>query len=108
MSPLILDRWKEFEKLSLKAGSHSPDHTFCVMEAVAYVAGEKWSDHPQCACPVITAFVVSWNDALPSDAERDRLLKPLIPKIVGTRNKKLEKKRAVMAADWYIRVQTPA
>ena len=62
---------------SLGKGSHSPtDGEMCVMEAVAYVAGEPWSDAPKCACPVITAFLVSWNDSLPSDAERDRLLKP--------------------------------
>ena len=59
---------------SLGAGAHSgPDDGMCVMEAVSYIAGEPWSDAPQCACPVITAFLVSWNDALSSNAERDRL-----------------------------------
>ena len=105
---LIEERWKRFEKWSLKSGKHNPDSTFCVMEAVAYVAGEEWSDHPACACPVITAFMVSWNDGLPTDADRDRLLKPLIPLLINTRDKKLEAKRATMAADWYVRVQLPA
>ncbi|HET7150680.1 MAG TPA: hypothetical protein VFI60_04670, partial [Candidatus Acidoferrum sp.] len=81
---------------------------FCVMEAVAFVAGEEWSDKPECACPVIASFLRVWNDGLPSDADRDRLLKPLIPRIVGTRNKKLEKRRSLMAADWLVRVHTPA
>ena len=96
---------------TLKSGSHKPndDAEFCVMEAVAYVAGEPWSDHPACTCPVITAFMVSWNDALPNDDERARLLLPLIPALVGTRGSKaLETRRANMAADWYIRVHTPA
>ena len=42
----------------LKAGSHSPPNgelTACVMEAVAYVAGEPWSDHPACASPVMVS-----------------------------------------------------
>lgn len=73
--------------LNLKSGGHEAnERAMCVMEAVSYVAGEPWSDAPQCACPVITAFMVSWNDSLPSDADRDRLLKPLIPLIVGTRS----------------------
>jgi hypothetical protein len=79
------------------------------MEAVAYVAGESWSDHPECTCPVLTALMVAWNDALPNNEERDRLLKPLIPFLVGTRStSEVEKRRATMAADWLIRVHTPA
>ena len=96
---------------TLKSGSHEPndDANFCVMEAVAYVAGEPWSDHPACTCPVITAFMVSWNDSLPNDDDRARLLLPLIPALVGTRGSKaLETRRANMTADWYIRVHTPA
>ncbi len=80
----------------------------CAMEAVAFVAGEPWSDHPKCACPVIGAFMRSWNDCL-SQEDRDRLLLPLVPKLVGTKGtKKLEARRATMAADWYVRVATPA
>ena len=106
---IIEQRLKKFENWSLKSGAHQPDSTFCVMEAVAFVAGEPWSDHPQCACPIISAFLRSWNDSLPSDAERDRLLKPLISSLVNTRStKKVELKRGLMAADWLIRVHTPA
>ena len=105
---IIEKRLKKIESLHLKSGSHSPNSTFCVMEAVAFVAGETWSDSPECACPVISVFLRSWNDALPSDEDRDRLLKPLVPLLVGTRNKTLEEKRALMAADWLIRVHTPA
>jgi hypothetical protein len=78
------------------------------MEMAAYVAGEPWSDHPRCACPVITAFMIAWNDGLPSDAERDRLLKPLIPDIVDTKSTPaIEERRSYMALDWLIRVYTP-
>ena len=85
----------------LKAGAHEPNSegAWCAMEAVAYVAGEPWSDRPQCACPVIAAFMRSWNDSLPDD-ERDAILLPLIPKLVGTRrDKATEERRALMAAE---------
>ena len=93
----------------LSSGSHiSPEEGACVMEAVAYIAGEPWSDHPTCACPVITTFLISWNDALPDD-ERDALLRPLIPRVVGTRaTATVERRRALIAADWLMRVHTPA
>jgi hypothetical protein len=110
----IAQRLAQIQGHSLKSGSHDPNEPnghfdACVMEAVAYVAGEPWSDAPSCACPVITAFMVSWNDSLPSDADRDRLLKPLIPIIVGTRSTPaVEQRRATMAADWLVRIYTPA
>ena len=104
------ERLAQIQALPLSKGSHAElERGACVMEAVSYVAGEPWSDAPQCACPVITAFLVSWNDSLPNDAERDRLLKPLIPLIVGTRSTPaVEMRRAAMAADWLIRVHAPA
>jgi len=109
MSPLLAERFRQIEALSLKSGNHEDfEHGMCVMEAVAYIAGEPWSDHPQCACPVLTAFLMAWNDGLPSDAERDRLLKPLIEQIVDTRSTKaVEERRSYMALDWLIRVHTP-
>ena len=109
MSLVIEERWEKIKKLSLKAGAHSPDSTFCILEAVAFVAGEPWSDHPACACPVIGAFLRSWNDSLRTDAERNRLLKPLIPDLVGSKSTKaVEERRALLCADWLVRVHTPA
>ncbi len=97
------------EITALAKGSH---HEFadgvCIMEAVSYIADEPWSDHPSCACPVIAAFLRNWNDSL-SDDERNELLRPLIPRLVGTRGgDALEQRRATMATDWLIRVYTPA
>ncbi|MEZ5421018.1 MAG: hypothetical protein R2708_27265, partial [Vicinamibacterales bacterium] len=80
-------------------GHHGPDDGMCVMEAVAFVAGEPWSDHPACACPVIGAFLRAWNDGLPDD-ERDRLLRPLIPRLINTRSTRaVEQRRADLALD---------
>jgi hypothetical protein len=77
----------------------------CVMQAVAYVAGEPWSDHPECACPVITAFMIRWNDSIRDDAVRTR---PLIPLLVGTRStKEIEDRRRWMATNWTLRERFP-
>ena len=97
---------------SLYSGSHPKNGNghveACAMEAVAFIAGEPWSDHPECACPVIGAFMRAWNDGL-ADDQRTSLILPLIPRLVGTRStKKIEQRRATMAADWLIRVHTPA
>ena len=103
--------FSRLEKLgSLKRGGHKgPDAGACVMEAVAYIAGEPWSDHPQCVSHVIGAFLRNWNDNLLNDADRDRLLKPLIPKIINTRaDAATEERRSYLALDWMIRTYLPA
>jgi hypothetical protein len=56
----------------------------CVMEAVAYFAGEKHSHKPQCACPALTGYMMTLNDLLPKDERQ--LLKPYILKLIGTRD----------------------
>jgi hypothetical protein len=110
---LAFDETRLAAVTTLANGGHRPpgeggDGAMCAMEAVAYVAGEPWSDTPRCACPVLGAFMRSWNDALP-DAERTELLLPFIPRLIGTRSTKaVEARRATMAADWYVRVFTPA
>lgn len=94
----------------LKSGAHDANDgaAMCAMEAAAWIAGEEWSDHPQCVCPVIGAFMRSWNDSLPDD-KRTALLLPLIPTTIGTRGSDaLATRRANMAADWFIRVHIPA
>jgi hypothetical protein len=95
--------------IELASGGHDVEEDrYCVMEAVAYVAGEPWSDTPACACPVISTFLRSWNDSLP-DTERTTLLRPLIPKLVGTKSTpEIELRRSLMAADWLVRTHTPA
>lgn len=93
---------------ALDHGGHkSAADGMCAMEAAAWIAGEPWSDHPECVSPVIAAFMRSWNDALP-DEDRSLLLLPLIPLTIGTRNPDLEQRRATMATDWLIRVHAPA
>lgn len=81
----------------------------CAMEMVAWLAGESHSDEPACACPVIGAVVRCLNDALPSAAERERLLRPLVPTLVNSRSTPtIEQARALLLADWAARKIAPA
>jgi hypothetical protein len=95
-------------EIKLESGAHdSPDKGMCVMEAVSYIAGESFSDHPVCACPVISAFLRSYNDSV-SDEVR-QCLKPFIPRLVGTKSTpEVEERRSLIAADWLVRTHTPA
>src|SRR5579885_842457 len=99
-------RFLDIESLELKSGGHVKNSKeFCVMEAVAYVAGEPWSDHPQCACPILSSFMRSWNDSL-DDATRQKL-KPYIPRLVGTNDGNSDR-RGWMFLDWLSRECAPA
>ena len=96
------------DTLTLGSGSHNPgSDVMCVMEAVAMLAGEDWTDHPSCASPVIGEFLRTWNDGLPDD-ERQQL-KQYIPRLVNSKGADdQETERSWLATDWLIRVQTPA
>ena len=101
---------EELATITLKSGSHATrEEGVCAMEAVAWLAGEPHSDAPECASPVIAAFLRSWNDNLPTDEDRQRLLRPLVPLVIGTRaDNATELWRSYMALDWLVRVHTPA
>jgi hypothetical protein len=103
----VMLRDLDLETLILAHGSHgSFEEGVCVMEAVAYVAGEDHGDHPKCACPTISDFLRSWNDSLKDDQRQ--ILKPLIPKLVGTNHgPEIALKRSYMVADWLVRTYTP-
>ena len=79
----------------------------CVMEAVSYVAGEPWSDHPMCASPLATQVATALNDAIADDALRTELLRPLVPLLVGTRDGH-DMQRSYIVLDWFVRVYVPA
>jgi hypothetical protein len=66
----------------LSRGKHrSPRRGACFMELVSYLAGERWSDHPACAHPLLAAAARDVNDCT-SDAGRARLA-GLIPAVIG-------------------------
>ncbi len=68
---------------SIAAGMHSPrSGKACVMEYVSLLAGERWSDSPECTNVVVAAVARFTNDSL-GDGER-HLLVPLINRLFGT------------------------
>jgi hypothetical protein len=100
-------RWAAVQDTPLLKGAHTPDSQYCVLELVAYVAVEKWSDHPRCVSPAIGDLLRTWNDALDDDTRQ--LLKPLIPLVIGTRTTAAdETRRAWLATDWLVRIFAPA
>jgi len=94
---------------SLKRGAHANlEEGACAMELASYLAGQSFSDHPPCVSPVLGVFMRSWNDSLPTDSDRTRLLLPIVPRVLGTTARNtIEQRRGFMAADWLIRTWTP-
>lgn len=68
----------------LSTGAHrSPRRGACFMEFASYLAGERWSDHPQCTDPVLASLARGVNDNL-SDQRRDEIAIE-IPRVIGLR-----------------------
>lgn len=97
----------DISTLTLSVGSHvSRDKGVCLLEAVAWFAGETHSDHPACCCPVLAEYGRAINDNAPQ-LVRDRL-RDLIPRLVGTRaGIELERRRAYVLTDSAVRVLAP-
>lgn len=51
------------------------------MEFASYLAGERWSDHPECTHPLLAGIARTVNDLV--DSEHRATLVPLIPDVVG-------------------------
>jgi hypothetical protein len=97
----------KLRELPLSRGTHkSAKEGACVMEVVSYVAGEKWSDHPNCACPIVSGFLRAWNDGV-NDHDR-QILKSFVPFLIGSRaSAGVEVKRLKTIQEWLFRVATP-
>ncbi len=68
---------------TLSAGAHDADTgSACVMEYVSLLAGEQWSDRPECTHPILAHEARVANDLL-LDGDRPRLV-PLIGRLFGT------------------------
>jgi hypothetical protein len=92
--------------LTLTVGAHDDrSDGLCLLEAVAWQAGEEHTDRPACVSPVLAAFGRSLNDVLP-DGKRQELI-PLVPLLPGTAGDGRDEARGYMALDWLIRTFTP-
>jgi hypothetical protein len=106
-APLKTHRLLDLKKLTLAHGSHkSADDGMCILEAVSFMAGETFGDHPKCACPVISAMLRSWNDRLNTE-DRQQLKRYILPLVGSKSTRAVEIKRGYLAADWAIRIATP-
>ena len=72
--------------------TNDPSEGACAMDAVNWFAHGLHGDQPACASPVISAFVIVGNDAMPDDV-RQRLL-AYLPRIAGSRSPAHEARRA--------------
>ncbi|OHT19945.1 hypothetical protein [Edaphosphingomonas haloaromaticamans] len=95
-------------EVRLSHGSHaSAAEGMCFMEMVAWFNGEEHSDKPACACPVLGGYGITLNDNMQADV-RDRLLKPMVPLIAGTRGTLDDQiRRAEFLAMWSINKIVP-
>lgn len=87
----------------LTAG-HSPDPAkgACAMDAVNWLVHGRHGDQPACACPIIAAFVIAGNDALP-ETPRQRLL-GYLHRIAGSRSPAHEDARLTLMLRALVRV----
>lgn len=66
----------------LSRGRHRrPKQGACFMEFASYMAGERWSDHPECTHPLLAFLARGVND-FTTDHGRQKLA-TLVPSVVG-------------------------
>jgi len=86
------------QNVRLTRGAHrSPRHGACVMELVSMLAGERFSDRPVTACPVIGSFLRAYNDVC-GDTDRQELL-ACAASVVETRCPRAEAARVEHCVD---------
>ena len=61
----------------------NPMSTLSPMQATAWLAGETITDHPTAVCPLLAQVFRQWATLI-SEMDRDALIRPLLPKLVGT------------------------
>lgn len=88
------------QTVRLSRGKHeSPENGACVMELASMLAHGPFTDHPRCACPIIGAFLRSYNDWV--DDRRRQDLYWYAAKVVGSRaSAGVQSARAQRLIDW--------
>jgi hypothetical protein len=96
----------DLETLILAKGAHNDrSDGLCLLEAVAWWAGETHTDQPACVSPILGAYGRAINDLLPHDKRQQ--LRQLIPLLPGTAADGLDETRSYAALDWLIRTWIP-
>jgi len=85
------------QTVKLSRGKHSsPQRGACVMELASMLAGEPFSDRPDCVCPVLAGFLRVYNDQLDDDRRQD--LFAYEARVVGSRSASVAQDRDDRAA----------
>jgi len=107
------------DKITIGTGCDAPqtitaETPASAMQWVAVLAGEPWSRQPKCASPIVTAWMRAINGVLDEDyvvdaqALRTSLLRPLIPRIIGSRGAdEVEAIRRYIGIDFLVRQAAP-
>ncbi len=88
------------QTIKLSPGKHtSPHEGACVMELASMLAGEAFTDHPQCVCPVIGSFLRAYNDSVNEKRRQDLYMYAAM--VVGSRGgTDVQQLRAERLAAW--------
>jgi hypothetical protein len=94
-----------YQTVKLSQGKHiSPEDGACVMELASMLAGEPFSDHPRCACPVIASFLRAYNDSVEDSRRQD--LYAYASQMVGTRSTAaVQRARGQRLATWELHLR---
>ncbi len=69
----------------LVKGEGAPGKGACWMSALNHMSGnERWTGKAECVDPVIRELCIRVNDSLPSDADRERVIAPILMEPYGT------------------------
>jgi hypothetical protein len=74
-----------------KGNSTSPENGACFMDAVSWFSRGELGDHPPCACPTLTAYIITGQDSMPHRTRQQ--LKRFIFRVIGSRDSKAESAR---------------
>ena len=74
--------------------SEDPSKGACAMDAINWLVHGVHGDHPACASPAISSFVMKGDDSMPDDT-RQRLL-AFLPRIAGSRSEAHEEARVAI------------
>src|SRR5258707_9931175 len=85
-----------YDQVELVRGTGSRNRgQLCIMSFVAYLAGERHTDHPRTASSFIHDFAIPLNDGIPTALRQQ--LKPFAPQIIGTNDGHDLKRAAVLS-----------
>jgi hypothetical protein len=89
-----------YQTVRLGRGKHrSPEEGVCAMEMAAMLAHEPFNDRPKSVCPIIGAFLRTYNDSI--DDRRRQDLYAYASRVVGTRGSKaMRRQRTDLCREW--------